>query len=385
MENLDFDIAIIGAGPVGLALARALDTLPGTTARIALFQADSPTMHNPARDTRVLALNHGSRQFLETLQGWPDEYAAIGTVHVSQKGRLGRTLIRHTDFDVPALGYVVPYRAIHARLQEGVNAGRTVRLAGAPATVANDASGTAATISQSQQTYRARIVVQCDGAKPDTKLRDYRQHAIITSARAALPRAGWAWERFTREGPLAVLPHPVFADAQSIVWCTSPARARQLLEADDASFSQQLTEHFGQRLGPFTVLEARHLFPLALNVTKNTVDGRIVTIGNAAQTLHPVAGQGLNLGLRDVAGLVHALQRWCVDTKSEPQTALSTFASLRRTDRGITRQLTDFMPRIFTTGSPLVEHACGLSLLALDLAEPLRRPLARHLLQGYRN
>ena len=385
MENLDFDIAIIGAGPVGLALARALDTLPGTTARIALFQADSTATHNPARDTRVLALNHGSRQFLETLQGWPDEHAAIDTVHVSQKGRLGRTLIRHTDFDVPALGYVVPYRAIHARLQQSVHEGRTVRLSGAPANVANDSAGTAATITQGQQTYRARIVVQCDGAKPDTKLRDYRQHAIITSARAALPRGGWAWERFTREGPLAVLPHPVFADAQSIVWCTTPARARQLLEADDAAFSHQLTEHFGQRLGPFTVLEPRHLFPLALNVTKNTVDGRIVTIGNAAQTLHPVAGQGLNLGLRDVAGLVHALQRWCVDPQGDLQTPLADFATLRRTDRGITRQLTDLMPRIFTTGNPLIEHACGLSLLALDLAEPLRRPLARHLLQGYRN
>lgn len=385
MENVDFDIAIIGAGPVGLALACALDKLPGIRPTVALFQADHPVMHQPARDTRVLALNHGSRVFLEQLQGWPGQYAAIETVHVSQKGRLGRTLITHTDFDVAALGYVVPYRAVHASLQQNVNNGHTVRLAGAPATVANEPDSAAASVSQNGKTYRARIVVQCDGAKPDTQLRDYNQHAVITSARAALPRAGWAWERFTREGPLAVLPHPVFADAQSIVWCTSPARARELLAADDASFSRALTDHFGDRLGPFSVLEPRHIFPLALSVTKNTVNGRIVTIGNAAQALHPVAGQGLNLGLRDVAGLLRALQPWLIDPAQNPQPALAAFAGSRRADRGITRQLTDLMPRIFTTGNPLIEHACGLSLLALDVTEPLRRPLARHLLQGYRN
>lgn len=384
MENLDFDIAIIGAGPVGLALACALDGIHGTTLRVGLFQADSPTTHNPARDTRVLALNHGSRVFLQTLQGWPEQYAPIQTVHVSQKGRLGRTLICHSDFNVPALGYVVPYRAIHARLQQGVEATRTARLSGAPATVLNDPVGGTVSISQHGKTYRARIAVQCDGAKPDTQLRDYNQHAIITSARAALPRSGWAWERFTREGPLAVLPHPVFADAQSIVWCTSPDRARDLLAADDTVFSRELTAHFGDRLGPFTVLEPRHIFPLALSVAKHTVDRRIVTIGNAAQALHPVAGQGLNLGLRDVAELLHALRPWLLDPASNPQAALSDFEMRRRSDRGITRQLTDLMPRVFATGNPLIEHACGLSLLALDLAAPLRRPLARHLLQGYR-
>ncbi len=385
MENLDFDIAIIGAGPVGLALAGALDSLSDASVKVGLFQADRPDMHNPASDTRVLALNHGSRVFLEQLQGWPDTHAPIQTVHVSQKGRLGRTLIRHTDFDVPALGYVVPYRVLHARLQHNVDNGRTVRLTGAPATVQNDPASGTVSISQHGQHYRARIVVQCDGAKPDTRVRDYQQHAVITAARTSLPRAGWAWERFTREGPLAVLPHPIFPEAQSIVWCTSPARARALLAADDASFSRELTAHFGDRLGNFTALEARHIFPLMLSVARNTVDGRVVTIGNAAQALHPVAGQGLNLGLRDVAGLLHVLRAWLHDTQEDPQAALSDFAGGRRADRGITRQLTDFMPRIFTTGNPLVEHACGLSLLAMDMAEPLRRPLARHLLQGYRN
>lgn len=385
MENIDFDIAIIGAGPVGLALARALDRMPGPLPTVALFQADHPQMHNPASDTRVLALNHGSRVFLEQMQGWPDHFSPIRTVHVSQKGRLGRTLISHTDFDVPALGYVVPYRAIAARLHEQVNEGRTTRLAGAPATVTSRTTDGAASISQNGKTYRARIVVQCDGAKPDTRLRDYNQHAIITSARAELPRSDWAWERFTREGPLAVLPHPVFTDAQSIVWCTTPARARALLAADEATFSRALSEHFGDRLGPLTVLESRHIFPLALSVSKNTVDGRIVTIGNAAQALHPVAGQGLNLGLRDVGGLMGALQPWLLNPHQDPGPALRAFAGARRADRNITRQLTDLMPRVFTTGNPLIEHACGLSLLALDLTEPLRRPLARHLLQGYRN
>ena len=384
MEHEDFDIAVVGAGPVGSALACALTARPGNPLKVAIFQADTPGLHDPKSDTRVLALNHGSRVFLDAIAGWPQTCAPIQTVHVSQKGRLGRTIIRHDDFQVPALGYVVPYSALHAQLQQTLEGRNLTRLAGAPAELENRDDG-GVSICQNGRTYRARLAVQCDGARPSTRVRDYNQHAIITAARVSLPRPGWAWERFTREGPLAVLPHPLLSQAQSIVWCTSPQRARDLQACDDQAFSDALTTHFGDRLGRFTVLERRHVFPLALSVTRNPVQQRIVTIGNAAQALHPVAGQGLNLGLRDVASLLSALQPWLSDPAADPRACLATFASLRRADRGITCQLTDFMPRVFASGNPLVEHACGLSLLALDAIEPLRRPLARHLLQGYRN
>src|SRR5690606_23320953 len=133
--------------------------------------------------------------------------------------------------------------------------------------------------------------------------RDYDQHALVTSAQATLPRAGWAWERFTREGPLALLPHPLDAQAYSVVWCSPPERAAELAGLDEAAFSAALSAAFGSRLGRLTSGAPGHVFPLALTARRALVQGRSVAIGNAAQTLHPVAGQGLNLGLRDAARL----------------------------------------------------------------------------------
>lgn len=384
MKEFDFDIAILGAGPAGCALASTLASVSQGSLRIALFQGTNKR-HDPAKDTRVLALNYGSQVFLEKHRIWPAHSAIIETVHVSQKNRLGRTLISNQDFDVPMLGSVVAYADLYRKLQERLQQLPITVLSGALASATQENNNAPVIVTQGENTWRTRIAIQCDGIKPKGIHRDYNQHALITSARAQFPKPGWAWERFTREGPLAVLPHPIFKDAQSIVWCTSPARAQELVQLDDATFSQTLTEHFGERLGLLTVLEKRAVFPLHLSASKNTVNGHIATLGNAAQTLHPVAGQGLNLGLRDVATLVHCLKPWMLDTHQEASPFLKKFANSRQFDRRLTCELTDFLPRIFSTGNPLVEHACGLSLLGMDLLKPLRQPLALHLLQGFRN
>lgn len=384
MEEFDFDIAILGAGPAGCALACTLASVSQGSLRIALFQGISK-QHDPAKDTRVLALNHGSQVFLEKHRLWPDHSAPIETVHVSQKNRLGRTLISSKDFNVPMLGSMVAYAQLYRKLQERLQQLPVTMLSGELASATQENGNAPVIVTQGEKTWRTRIAIQCDGIKPKGIHREYNQHALITSARAQFPKPGWAWERFTREGPLAVLPHPIYKDAQSIVWCTSPARAQELAELDDAMFSQTLTQHFGERLGLLSVLEKRTVFPLHLSASKNTVNGHIATLGNAAQTLHPVAGQGLNLGLRDVATLVHCLKPWMLDTHQDAAPFLDNFANSRKLDRRITCELTDFLPRIFTTGNPLVEHACGLSLLGMDLIKPLRQPLALHLLQGFRN
>jgi 2-octaprenyl-6-methoxyphenol hydroxylase len=214
--------------------------------------------------------------------------------------------------------------------------------------------------------------------------RDYGQHAVLTTAHAALPRRGWAWERFTAEGPLALLPHPQTPDAYSVVWCSAPGRAAELAALDNAAFSQALSAAFGDRLGRLSSQAPRHVFPLALSARRAQVHGRVAAIGNAAQTLHPVAGQGLNLGLRDAARLAQTLGGWLDHPSANPAPALAEFARARYADRAITAGLTDLMPRVFSTGLAPVEHACGLALLALDLASPLRAPLAQHLLQGFR-
>lgn len=383
-----FDIAILGAGPVGRVLALMLARVAPDPSRIALLQGASPAPVTPAAavpaaDPRVLAMNHGSRVLLESLHAWPAKAADILNIHVSQRGRLGRSVIRNTDFDVPQLGCVVAYSALHARLEECVAASGVTLLSGPPAVVdGQDADGVR--ISQGDAALSCRIAVQSDGAGGSDVRREYGQHALLTTAHASLPRRGWAWERFTTEGPLALLPHPQTPDAYSVVRCSAPERAAELAALDNTAFSQALSAAFGDRLGRLTCQAPRHVFPLALSARRALVQGRVAVIGNAAQTLHPVAGQGLNLGLRDAARLAQSLGGWLAQPNATPHPALHDFARARQVDRVITAGVTDLMPRIFATGLAPVEHACGLALLGLDLAAPLRAPLARHLLQGFR-
>lgn len=382
-----FDIAILGAGPVGRVLALMLARVAPDPTRIALLAGAAPAPVTPAAvpaaDPRVLAMNHGSRVLLESLHAWPERSADIRNIHVSQRGRLGRTVIQNTDFGVPQLGSVVAYSGLHAKLDECVAACGVTVLTGPAAQVdSQDADGVR--ILQGGETLRCQVAVQSDGAGATDVRRDYGQHAVLTTAQATLPRRGWAWERFTAEGPLALLPHPQTPDAYSVVWCSAPDRAAELAALDNAAFSKALSAAFGDRLGRLSSQAPRHVFPLALAARRAQVQGRVAAIGNAAQTLHPVAGQGLNLGLRDAARLAQALAGWLARPEASPTALLAEFAQARQVDRVITAGLTDLMPRVFATGLAPVEHACGLALLGMDLASPLRAPLAQHLLQGFR-
>ncbi|WP_256977746.1 FAD-dependent monooxygenase [Bordetella genomosp. 10] len=362
------------AAPASAPLAApAIPALPASAAPAA-----------PEADARVLALNHGSHVLLESLGAWPREAADIRTIHVSQRGRLGRTVIRDSDFDVPRLGAVTAYATLHAALMRQVErAGIAVRALPGARLSAQDADG--ATLADAGgATLRCGVAVQSDGAGANDIRREYGQHAVLATVRASLPRDGWAFERFTREGPLALLPHPAAPGTYAVVWCCAPERAQALAALDQAAFSAALTEAFGDRLGALACVAPRHVFPLFLSARRALVNGRAVAVGNAAQTLHPVAGQGLNLGLRDAARLAQSLAPWLERPAAPPTEALAGFARARRDDRWLTAGLTDLMPRAFATGLAPLEHAGGLALLSLDLLQPLRTPLARHLLQGLR-
>jgi len=436
MSKPDFSVAILGAGPVGCALALMLARhaadpssillvrgatsapgpvpqsapgsvtptgltpspasviapIPSTTASAPLAAPAVPATPAgtatatapPETDARVLAMNHGSRVLLESLGAWPRNAAEIRTIHVSQRGRLGRTLIRNSDFDVPQLGAVAAYPALHAALMRQVEqAGITIRALPDARMTSQDADG--ATVTAADGTVlRCGVAVRSDGAGADDIRRDYGQHALLATVRASLPRDGWAFERFTREGPLALLPHPGAADTYAVVWCCPPEQAQALAALDQVAFSTALTQAFGDRLGTLACFAPRHVFPLFLSARRSLVEGRAVAVGNAAQTLHPVAGQGLNLGLRDAARLAQSLAPWLARPATTPTAALAGFARARRDDRWLTAGLTDLMPRAFSTGVAALEHAGGLALLSLDLLQPLRAPLARHLLQGLR-
>jgi 2-octaprenyl-6-methoxyphenol hydroxylase len=410
----DYKIAILGAGPVGQTLALLLAAITREPGSIALITRDaaliaplggsaaggSAAAGSPAasRDPRSLALNYGSRVLLESLDAWPAGAAGIEHIHVSQRGRLGRVVIDNRDFNVPQLGYVVPYVTLAATLAQRVAHSGIAVLTGQQGHVQHQ-NNTVVSITRGEHTITSAIAVYCDGATADAVTgtrrapaalparvhRDYDQHALLTTVHASQPRAGWAYERFTREGPLALLPLSANGDNYSVVWCSAPARAASLASRDDATFAAALSEAFGSRLGSFTSRSARHVFPLGLHARRELVLGRTVAIGNAAQTLHPVAGQGLNLGLRDAFQLSQALRTWIVASQTSPASALSAFAHSRRTDRWLTAGLTDLMPRAFATGLGVAEHGGGLALMALDLCSPLRAPLARHLLYGHRS
>ncbi len=380
-----YDVVINGAGPVGCALALLLASKTSSPQRIALigkhFIPPGTLASAASRDPRTLAINHGSRIFLEQLHAWPDQSSSIETVHVSQSGRLGRTLIRHNELNVPRLGSVTPYDALLAALHGAVSR-CGIELISAPAVHPHYAERVR--IDLGERVLSSTLLIQSDGARPKGLQRQYSQHAVLATVRASRPRTHWAFERFTSEGPLAILPHPQGADFYGIVWCCSPRHAAQLAQLDDHAFEAALHERFGDRLGYFSSVGSRHVFPLSLHAGPSLINARTVAIGNAAQTLHPVAGQGLNLGLRDAVQLAHGLSAWLLRSDTDPGPMLARFAQNRRPDRWLTAGITDFLPRVFATGNPLVEHACGLSLLALDLSASLRTPLARHLLQGLR-
>ena len=374
-----FDLAICGAGPVGMALAALLVQRGTRAAGIALLDAKS--LEQARRDPRTIALSHGSRQILEEAGAWPVAATPIHQIHVSRRGQFGRSLMDRSEHGVEALGYVARYGAVVSALADVCERLGVTSLRPALVTASGeDGDGVSVQIDQAgaASSLRASLLVQAEGGlfgqQPERAVsRDYGQSAIIAHVRSSAPVAHRAYERFTDEGPLALLPQD---DGYALVWCVPPTRAEQLLALDDAAFLARLGAAFGSRLGRFTHATARLAYPLGLNAQAGGT-ARTVAIGNAAQTLHPVAGQGLNLGLRDAAVLARVLAQ-----DSSPA-GLERYASLRQADRGLTVRVTDTMARIFTGNAP-TQGLLGLALGLLDVVSPARRSLAQLMMYGRR-
>lgn len=381
MTRPDFDIAICGAGPVGCAVALLLQAQHPQPDRIAIFGQQPPTQANKL-DPRTLALNHGSQQLLQQLQAWPQPAAPIQTVHVSQKGRLGRTLITPQELGVSSLGHVVNYDDLVRQLRHQLQKTAVQYIETAAPVQAHSLHH--AVIQLETKQYTAHLAIQSDGVRPQQLKREYNQHALLATVQSNKPLCHWAYERFTPFGPLALLPHPNQTDCYALVWCNSPERTQQLLSLDPSAFEQELLNQFGARLGLLRLVSDRFSFDLLLAAGTVLPGPHRVSIGNAAQTLHPVAGQGLNLGLRDAAQLALSLRSWQAQPPQTIQPYLDHYAKQRQPDRWLTGAITDFLPRIFATTNPLIQHACGLGLLSMDLLATARLPLARQLLQGLR-
>lgn len=380
------DIAICGAGPVGLSLAALLVKRGVDAGRIALI--DAKTVEQARQDPRSIALSYGSRQILQEIGAWPIAATAIHQIHVSRRAHFGRTLIQREEFQLPALGYVTRYGTLVTALASlpalaGVRLLRPVQVS---ASTEQD-DGVQLQLSDGR-TLRSRLLVQAEGGlfgAQDNKYnrslqRDYQQIGIVAHVQSSAPVAHRAFERFTDQGPLALLPQDDSnGNNYALVWCVRPAMASELLALDDAAFLAALAQAFGGRLGRFTKTSPRNSFPLGLNA-RPAATARTVAIGNAAQTLHPVAGQGLNLGLRDATMLARLLA-----SDTEPDT-LHQFAIARKTDRSLTIHLTDVMARIFASApdGALSQTLLGLSLGLVDVVKPARRLLAQQMMFGRR-
>ena len=372
------DLLIVGGGPVGLALALAL-----ADSGLDVAVADARPPEAATADPRILALSQGSRLTLERLGVWVNlAPTPILTIQVSQQGGLGRTRLAADDYGVPALGYVLSAGDLARALGEAVASRGIPVLAGSPVTdLVPGAEDVLATLTGSHAGPRcARLVACAEGSVGEaaTTARDYGQHALITVAVPAKGHGNRAWERFTPGGPVALLP---CGDRYAVVHTATPEEAEALLGLDDAAYLERLAGHFGGRVR-FTAVEPRLRYPLGLRYRRDPVGRRTVWLGNAAQTLHPVAGQGFNLALRDVWSLAELLRR----LPGDPGDAalLARYAAGRHLDRLGTIGFTDSLVRLFSNDSRVLRYARGTGLLALDLVPPLRHFIAKRMMFGAR-
>ena len=376
-EASSADVVIIGAGPVGMTLALAL---AGSSLHVLLI--DSRARGAAADDPRALALSYGSRQLLERLQAWNAAAStAIHQIHVSQRGGFGRTLINAEDYKTPALGYVLRYRDLAATLDARLANGQLIDQCRIDHIETDDDGATlSVTQHETPRRIRTKLIVHAEGTPnddPGIKVRDYEQQAIVAEVRPVPAHNNRAWERFTPDGPLALLP---LGQDYSLVFSVPPAKAAQLLALDDEAFLTALRKQFGQRLD-FIASGPRTSFPLALRARPQITQQRQVWIGNSAQALHPVSGQGFNLGLRDAWELADVLLE---HRDAGNPAALARYANRRQPDRYGSMAFTDGIVRLFSNDLPPLRIARGLGLLALDLAPPLRHFVAKRLIWGAR-
>ncbi|HMA10919.1 MAG TPA: FAD-dependent monooxygenase [Steroidobacteraceae bacterium] len=374
-------LLIVGAGPVGAVCALALQQ-QGITARVLEAQpADARA------DTRTLALSHGSQLILDRLGVWAllDDATPITRIHVSQRGALGVARLSADDVGVPALGYVLPYASLTAALKQAL-AEAVIAVDYGVAVARIEPGAEVATLHLGDgRSLAAPLVVVADGgrseAAPEPKFeRDYDQMAVVCEVQTELPHANQAYERFTPEGPAALLPK---GDRYALVWTASNADAQRIAALPDSEFLAALQRHFGGRQGLFLHASPRKTFPLRLAYTGSEAADRVVRIGNAAQTLHPVAGQGFNIGLRDAWELASL----CGDASEDDigsAAMLSAYARGRRIDVLGGLGFTDFLVRVFSNDVAPLRHARGLGLLALEMLPPLKSFVARRMIFGAR-
>ena len=375
-------IVIVGGGPVGAVLALSLQQQ-----RIPFTVLEARKQGASHQDKRALALSYGSRLILEKLNIWHAVEAkatAINTIHISQRGGLGRTKLSAAEHQLPALGYVLSYGALTQALDAMLDTSSVIY--GAEAThiqPSSEMSTVSFNLTESSQKLSAALLVIADGGRSlndiegiQKETKEYGHDALVTKVTTELPHNNIAYERFTPEGPMALLPNGQIKNSQdfSLVWTGEKSKIDTLLTLDDATFLTQLHAAFGDRVGRFLSIEKRICFPLKLSTLKPSTAPHLVVIGNAAQTMHPVAGQGFNVGMRDACTLADLII-------STPENALggaemlATYSQQRKRDTRGGLLFTDLLVSIFSNDLIGVASLRGAGLGMLDLFKPAKNLL----------
>ncbi|MDE0714337.1 MAG: 2-octaprenyl-6-methoxyphenyl hydroxylase [Gammaproteobacteria bacterium] len=383
----EFDLIVVGAGQAAASLAAALR---GSGLRTAVVER-WPLEHDkqPSYDDRTVALTWSARRIYEGIGVWSaisGEAEPIRDIHVSDRGGFGMTHLSHRHAGTPALGYVVPTRVLGGALLASMESADSVTLyCPARATelrVTGDRGHLA--LEQDGQTVNlsAPLVVVADGGRSglaggeDSHPKPYPQQALLSIVTTDRPHRGRAWERFTGEGPLAML--PLSGNRLAVVWTSMPKNLASRQAMDDDGFVLHLQRTFGDRAGNLERPSARKAYPLHRSHLRHPARDRRVVLGNAAHTVHPVAGQGFNLGLRDVAVLAELVFRARLagrDIGSE--VLLQEYNDLRRRDTFMVRQFTHSMVTLFCADLPGARLARNLGLKGVELFPPAKRFLLR--------
>lgn len=399
-DNIEFDLIIIGGGLAGASLACALKNIStdNRSLKIAVIEAfELNTDVQPSYDDRTVALSYGSRCIFDSMGVWPSlaPYAeAINTIHISDRGHFGVSRLTKEQEGVAALGYVLENRRIGQQLYATMNTDTADKQVASnislfcPAellSLVQDSGQVSVEIVSNgvHQRLCGKLLVAADGNNSQvmqmlcigSSRHSYQQVALITNVTPAKKHENVAYERFTDSGPLAFL--PMQSNRCSVVWTLNQQQADYLYALDDADFLQQLQQRFGFRLGQLKKVGKRHVYPLFLQAATEIVHGRVVIIGNAAHSVHPVAGQGFNLALRDVA-LLSELIVDSLRTSGDvgQQSMLQEYVRLREQDIQRVYRFTDTLVKTFSNAITPLAHLRSLGLLMVDIVPDIKHRLA---------
>lgn len=393
----DYDIVIVGGGLAGASLAVALGNTAYRVAVIEAFELQSNAQ--PSYDERTIALTYSAKHIFSQLGVWDDsvesEACALKSIHISNKGHFGKTRLDHKDADTEALGYVIPTRALGQALMHKLANTENIDLFCPYEAKTLDVGETRASISiekyaahpsgtSEARSLNARLVVIADGGRSPLlntagfshESKAYPQSALLSIVKTNLPHQHKAYERFVENGPLALL--PMNDQRFAVVWTLSPEELETVSRMSDDHYLAHLQSTFGTRAGLFSAPTPRKVYPLSKSCLRTPFSHRILALGNAAHTVHPVAGQGFNLGLRDVATLAEVLQQASASEADIGSEAfLQDYADLRAEDTRRVAQFTDGLLSIFNHPSALVQLGRNIGLTAVENLPFIKRALLK--------